>query len=159
MIERIVVPLDGSEHAEQALLTAEEIAATTGASITLVRIVEVVAPGEREPGMISYLDEHRVAAAQDYLEAAAAKLRLGRPVAHEVDLAADVSAGILGLVRAIAADLVIMTSHARSWPAAGALGSVAARLLAEAPCPVLVLGPGCLGHAIDGSVEAVACES
>ena len=40
MYTRIVVPLDGSDIAEQALATAEELVRLTGASLHLVRVVE-----------------------------------------------------------------------------------------------------------------------
>ena len=40
MYTRIVVPLDGSDIAEQALASAEDLARATGATLHLVRIVE-----------------------------------------------------------------------------------------------------------------------
>jgi nucleotide-binding universal stress UspA family protein len=141
MFTSIVVPLDGSEFAERALPVAAGLAQASGADIALVRVVEVLAPGEHEPGVISYLDEHRVIAAQDYINRAAAQLALGGPASTEAYLAANVPAGILARARDVGADLIVMTSHGRSWPEETSLGSTALTLLREAACPVLIIGP------------------
>lgn len=145
MFTKILVPLDGSAFAEGALSAAEALAQSTGADVALVRVVELVAPGEREPGVISYLDEHRIAAAQDYISGVAARLRLGRPVSAEAYLAADVPAGILARARDAGVDVIVMTSHGASGPVGSALGSVAAVLVRESTCPVLVIGPRAAG--------------
>jgi nucleotide-binding universal stress UspA family protein len=141
MIKQIVVPLDGSEFAERALPRADLLARETGAALALIRVVEVLAPGEREPGVISYLDEHRVAAAQDYI-AGAARRSHATNVTAEAYIAADVPAGIIARALDVGADLIVMTTHGASWPSMEGLGSVAARLVREAPCPVVVIGPG-----------------
>jgi len=141
MFAKILVPLDGSPFAEQALPVAGRLAATCGADVALVRVVELMAPGEREPGVVSYLDEHRIVAAQKYVEQAAAKVCLGRPVSAEAYLAHDIVTGIVARALDAGADLIVLTTHGQSWPAAGALGSVAAGLLRAVPCAVLVVGP------------------
>jgi nucleotide-binding universal stress UspA family protein len=141
MFKQILVPLDGSPFAERALPVATALATSTGASLALVRAVELLAPGDREPGVVSYLDEHRIAVAQDYIREKATATGLTRAVSGEAYLAADVAAGILARAADIGADLIVMTSHGASWPAGGALGGVAAALTREAQCPVLVVGP------------------
>jgi nucleotide-binding universal stress UspA family protein len=141
MFKRILVPLDGSAFSERALPVAEALASTSGAEVLLVRVVAVLAPGEAEPGVVSYLDEHRIAAAQDYVRDAAARLRLGRPVSAEAYLAADVAAGILARAADAGADLIVLTSHGASWPTGSVLGGVAAHLIRESAWPVLVIGP------------------
>lgn len=141
MFQRILVPLDGSAFSERALPVAEALAASCGADVLLVRVVEVLAPGDREPGVVSYLDEHRIAQAQDYLRDAAARLRLGRAVSAEAYLAPDAAAGILARALDAGVDVIVMTSHGASWPAATVLGGVAAKLTRESTCPLLVLGP------------------
>ncbi|MFN8557829.1 MAG: universal stress protein [Dehalococcoidia bacterium] len=141
MFARLVVPLDGSTFAERALPVAAALADAEGAELAVVRVVGLLAPGEHEPGVVSYLDEHRIAIAQDYVREAAATVRLGRPVSAEAYLAADVAAGILARAADLQADLIVMTSHGESWPVAGALGSVASHVVREANVPVLVIGP------------------
>jgi nucleotide-binding universal stress UspA family protein len=148
MFAKILVPLDGSAFAERALATAERLALSSGADICLVRVVDLLAPGEHEPGVVSYLDEHRIAVAQEYVTRTAARLRLGRLVSAEAYIAADVPAGILARAADAGVDLIVMTTHGASWPAEGALGSVASRLTREAACPLLVIGP----HAVQDTV-------
>jgi nucleotide-binding universal stress UspA family protein len=141
MFTKILVPLDGSAFAERAVPYAEALAAATGADLALVRVVEVLAPGDREPGVISYLDEGRIATAQDYVGRIAASRTLGKPVSAEAYLASDIGAGIIARAGDIGADVIVMTSHGASWPVGTVLGSVAARLTREATIPVLVIGP------------------
>lgn len=152
MFRRILVPLDGSAFAERALPYAEALAQATGADLALVRAVPVVAPGDGEPGIISYLDEHRILEAQEYVTRVAASLRLGRPVTAQAYLADNIADGILARARDIGADLIVLTSHGQSWPSADPLGGTAARLTQQADCPLLVLGP----HAIPRKPEASA---
>jgi nucleotide-binding universal stress UspA family protein len=141
MFRTILVPLDGSTFAEQALPVAHALAETCDARLALVRVVAVIAPGEHEPGVVSYLDEHRIAVAQEYIHQAAVRIGTRQPVTAEAYVAADVASGILMRARDIDADVIVMTAHGASWPEGGDLGSVATRLIRESPCPVLVIGP------------------
>ncbi len=154
MFKRILVPLDGSPFSERALPVAEALAASGGADVMLVRVVEVLAPGDGEPGVVSYLDEHRIARAQDYVRDASARLRLGRPVSAEAYLAPDIATGIMARALDAGADLIVMTSHGESWPAGTILGSVAAKLTRESTCPLLVIGPRTEVHATAGGDAA-----
>jgi nucleotide-binding universal stress UspA family protein len=155
MFRQILVPLDGSAFAERAIPVADALAASTGAALALVRVVEVVAPGDHEPGVVSYLDEHRITVAQEYVARMATATGLGRPVTGEAYLASDVAAGILARATDIGADVIVMTSHGESWPLGTALGSTAARLTREAACPLLVIGP----HIRVGADEALAVQA
>jgi nucleotide-binding universal stress UspA family protein len=150
MFNKILVPLDGSAFAERALPTAEALAASTGAELALVRAVPLVAPGEREPGIVSYLDERRIAEAQDYVTRMATALHIGRPVTAQAYLSDDIANGILARARDIGADVIVMTSHGESWPSVDPLGGTAARLTRQADCPLLVIGP----HAIPRETAA-----
>jgi nucleotide-binding universal stress UspA family protein len=141
MFRTVLVPLDGSAFAERALPVARALADFSGGSVALVRVVDVVAPGEHEPGVVSYLDEHRIAVAQEYIEQMATAIGTTRPVSAEAYLAADVPAGILMRALDIGADVLVMTSHGASWPTESILGGVAAHLVREAVCPVLIVGP------------------
>jgi len=141
MFKRILVPLDGSPFAERAIALAQEFVEAGDAEVSFVRIVPVMGPGEREPGLVSYLDDHRIRSAQEYVSRAASKLRAGRPLAAEARLAADAVEGILDCAAEVKADLILMTSHGESWPDVNRVGGTASRLIREAPLPVLVVGP------------------
>lgn len=140
MFRKILVPLDGSPFAERAIALAEAFAQAQDADVGLVRVVPDMGPGEREPGLVSYLDEHRIKTAREYLDRAASRLRLGRPVPVEARLAEDAVTGVLDRAREMQADLILMTSHGESWPDVNHIGGTAARLIREAPCPILVVG-------------------
>jgi nucleotide-binding universal stress UspA family protein len=49
VFKQILVPLDGSPFAERALAVVSALASSTGASLALVRVVEVLAQGDHEP--------------------------------------------------------------------------------------------------------------
>jgi nucleotide-binding universal stress UspA family protein len=104
-------------------------------------VVEVVAPGDHEPGVISYLDEHRIQVAQDYVTRLAAQLGMESPPSADACIAAGVAPAILTRAQEFGADLIVIASHGESWPAASALDSVAAQLTHGAKCPVLIIGP------------------
>lgn len=141
MFKQILVPLDGSAFAERAIPVATALAVSTGARLALVRVVVLLAPGEREPGVVSYLDEHRIAVAQDYITGKATATGMTSSVSGEAYLAADVAAGVLARAADIGADLIIMSSHGESWPSPTTFGSVASSVVRQAYCPVLVVGP------------------
>ena len=74
---RFLVPLDGSEFAEAALQPASELAATLGAELVLLRVVEPLVPlvaDETVYGSAFKIEEEH-AAAGEYLERVAAPLR------------------------------------------------------------------------------------
>jgi len=141
MFKRILVPLDGSAHAERVLPLAEALSLAWDAELALIRTVEVLAPGDREPGVISYLDEHRVATAQRYIEETAARLHSFHPVSAEAYLATDIASGVLGRAQELGTDLILMASHGAFGPLTGVMGGLAAHLTREARCPVLLIGP------------------
>lgn len=152
MFTHVLVPLDGSEFSERAIPVAQQLVAKTGGRLALVRVVEVVAPGEHEPGVISYLDEHRVAAAQEYMAKVALAVG-GADLTADTYLSHDAATGILARALDSGADAIVLTTHGTSWPAAGHLGSVAAHLIAESPIPVIVVGPTAMRAAEAGAVS------
>ena len=64
----------------------------------------------------------------------------GAPVELQVRLVEDVAAasGIVESAKELGADLIVMGSHGRSGIARLMLGSVAGRVVAESPIPVLI---------------------
>jgi nucleotide-binding universal stress UspA family protein len=140
---RIMVPLDGSNLAEEALPAAQTIAARLKAKL---RLVTAYSP-EPVPAIPwpdrSFGDsiESSGEAAEAYLERQlAGDAAVERSAVH--GLPTEV---LLEQIEVGAVDLVIMTSHGRSGFVRWALGSVADRLI-RGPVPVLVLHPGQAGH-------------
>ena len=135
MLTKILVPLDGSSLAEQALMPATELALTTGAHVLLVRVARShtlagVDPRERMGGAI--------AEAEAYL-AGVARVLGERGITTETSVPYGAAAdGIRDEARLRGADLIVMASHGRTAAGALVFGSVAEAVVAGSPVPVLV---------------------
>ena len=138
MVERILVPLDGSELAAQALPHARYLADELHARLLLLWVVETVSysgdPGEAMPALF---EVHEMA--QTYLERVAAQLRNnGRPVESHV-LSGTPAESILACADDRAVDLIVMSTHGRSGIGRWVYGSVADKVLRGARVPVLLI--------------------
>jgi nucleotide-binding universal stress UspA family protein len=143
MYKRIIVPLDGSELAEQAVPHAEELSQRLGAPLHLVRITDVHNPGQY--GAYLALDaagyteavESDEAEAKRYLENLGRALAArGLPVSVEhrhgrpaKELAALAQTG----------DLVVMATHGRGGLGRAFMGSVADEIVRHSIVPVLLV--------------------
>lgn len=139
---RILVPLDGSPFAEQALDFAVEIARRAGAELRLVRVHAPYISG-LEVADIDRRDDREVACSEvTYIESVARRISttLGRTVRGEL-LQGEVATAIAARADAWAADLVVMTTHARGAVARFWLGSIADRLLRSFNRPLLLIPP------------------
>ena len=145
MYERIVVPLDGSELAEKALPTAEDLAELTGAPLHLVRVVDLTRLdryGAYGGLAVEYAGFELVAGeerqvATEYLERMTAELTgRGRSVTTAI---VDGSAphALVGLTKP--SDVVVMASHGRTGLARWFLGSVAEEVVRHATVPVMLV--------------------
>jgi nucleotide-binding universal stress UspA family protein len=129
--ESVLVPLDGSSLAEQALGPAADLARLAGARCTLLR---VMAP--RQPA----LEEVPYAGALAYLEAVAGRLReQGLSVQTRVAVAARPARAILNEARE--GRVIALATHGRGGVPRVVLGSVADKVVRTAPGPVLVYRP------------------
>jgi nucleotide-binding universal stress UspA family protein len=139
--ERILVPLDGSRLAEEALPVAKLVAERLGSTLRLVRAVTPrTVPDELAGTITADVIESYELVAEEYLQEARLELETRRPVETRVVLgpAAEV---IVAEVREAPCDLVVMTSHGRHGFVRFAMGSVTERVLAASAAPVLVLKP------------------
>jgi len=139
---RILVPLDGSETAEQVLPYARLLAKGMGLPILLFQVLPPPSPAlvDAERGL--YLDRiltsHR-ARTLDYLETAAEPLRR-----EGVEVACEVAEGspaeeIVAEAERRPGTLVAMTTHGYNGVARWVLGSVAERVLRTTTTPLLLV--------------------
>ncbi len=136
-IEKIVVPLDGSELSEGALPVAVEIARQCGASLQLLRAVTALVPITPLALNVAYDDANRAAAAAaDAYLARAGEQAEGVPVTTSV-VRGHTSSAIIDA--AADADMVIMASHGRGGFMRFALGSVADAVTRGSAKPVMVV--------------------
>lgn len=139
MYRSLLVPLDGSAFAEEALPLALDLARRAGAEL---RLVSVAPPPRRH--LFSDKTTPQRAPWQEYLDRAAEGLR-GRspvPVRTTVLEGAGVARQISAHAQAAGADLVVMTTHGKSALSAFWLGSVTYELLHHLPLPALLVRPG-----------------
>jgi nucleotide-binding universal stress UspA family protein len=143
MYSRIVVPLDGSELAEEALVEATEMATLTKAPIHLVRIADVhsvqraVAAGTAfdYAGMATLIDDE-INEAKRYISEKSGELTgQGFSVTSNV-ITGPVSRAILDQLKS--GDLLIIASHGRTGITRWFLGSVAEEVVRHASVPVLL---------------------
>jgi nucleotide-binding universal stress UspA family protein len=143
MFKRILVPLDGSLRAEQALPIAARIARASGGSIHLLEVISpVIDYGggfALAPMMTGQVIESDMASANDYLKAVAAS-----EVLAGIQTTTEVAFGIPAqyiLARATPGeiDLIVLCSHGRTGFTRWALGSVAHTLAHESTVPALIL--------------------
>jgi nucleotide-binding universal stress UspA family protein len=147
-ITRLLVPLDGSTLAEQALPLATLLAERTGAELVLLQSLAWVQQAFYDPYgygaalTIDTLIEEGQASAHQYLDAVREPLvERGLKVVTIVRLEAAAEA-ILTTVEEQQADLIVMSTHGRSGLGRWTLGSVADRVLRGAARPILLVRAG-----------------
>jgi nucleotide-binding universal stress UspA family protein len=147
LFNRVLIPLDGSEQAEQILGPALELGGLAQAEYTLLRAVEPFAlvgyaPLAQASRLDVRLSQEVLAQAQQDLDRVAERLRAEGQVAHTRALFAEQLAPmILDEARSQQADLIAMTTHGRSGLARLLLGSVADKVLRGSTLPMLVQRP------------------
>ncbi|HLF76604.1 MAG TPA: universal stress protein [Dehalococcoidia bacterium] len=140
-VERITVPLDGSELASEALPVARAFAEKLNARLRLVRAIESLSTLEADSigGLAADVVGSLEITARLYLEEAKLELGTRQPVETEV-LTGPPAPTLLFDLKQNRPDLVIMTSHGRHGFIRWALGSVTDRII-RGSVPVLVLRP------------------
>jgi nucleotide-binding universal stress UspA family protein len=158
MFTRIVVPLDGSSLAEQALPSAEEMAWIKGTPITLIQVIDLNRLDhyglEEFVGADGLAEQLEVAerAAREYLNSisdglqelgitATISIRCGDPTRELVEATEQ-------------GDLIVMATHGRGGVMRALLGSVAESVARRSPVPVLLVRAK--SDAVPANTEAIA---
>lgn len=134
--EKVVVPLDFSDLAWQAVERAVEIAGDP----TRVHVVHVLAPlSTMEPGVVygTITDESRTRHSGKRLREKLHERGFGDVVSHV--MIGNAGRQIAAYAEHEKADLIVIPSHGRGFVRNLLLGSVAERVVRLAHCPVLVL--------------------
>ncbi len=153
MFKNILIALDGSELAEQALPMARDLARPSNANIHLIQVVsrqpefEAVRGGEQygiqamelERDLAHRLVESQIARAKAYLDGVAGQLKSeGFEAEATIGEGATVE-NIVGYSREHSVDLVVMSSHGYGGIKRLLLGSVTDGVIRSCEAPVLVL--------------------
>jgi len=145
-LETVILPLDGSALAEQALPHAVALARALGLKVTLVRVIPPPGqyyidiayppglhddlPRQVEQEAVDYLAQVRQKLSQEGVSTVQRHLMRGHPATAIVDFAQEVQH-----------NLVAMTTHGRSGVGRWVLGSVTDRVVQHSGGPVLVIRP------------------
>lgn len=144
-IRPILLPLDGSEVAEQALPVAAYLARQAGVALHLVTVEEPLSPlvaATEYGGQAAELLEEDKARLTEYLQhARAAAEAAGAPAVDTTLLHGGASVALAEQITGSRIGLVVMTTHGRTGISRFWLGSVADRLLRTVSVPVLLLRP------------------
>jgi nucleotide-binding universal stress UspA family protein len=145
MFRTVVVPLDGSPFAEQALPHALGIVRRAGATLDLVHVHVLDVSADHKVARYSYdpvIDKEHQRDEQLYLESMAKSLATATPVPWTAAVVSGLdSEGILERVQDRKADLIVMTTHGRGPLGRFFLGGVADELIRQAAVPVLLVRP------------------
>lgn len=142
MFHKILVPLDGSELAEKALPLAVALAQGLDGELRLVRMVPYFAVMAADPLLYDEINRLSEEEALAYLRSVAQRLPDDVPatVLAEIGSAAE---GVLEQAREQEADLIVISSHGRSGLNRWVFGSVAERVLSQAPVPAIIVNSRC----------------
>jgi nucleotide-binding universal stress UspA family protein len=143
MLKRVLVPLDGSARAEQALPVAARLAQTVGGTVVLLRVVtipnEFVTYVTLEPDATQTVINAALEEAGNYLKSLAGSDSLQGIHTETEVLLGQAAAAMLSVANSHHIDLIVLCSHGYTGMTRWILGSVAEKVSQLAPVPVLVL--------------------
>jgi nucleotide-binding universal stress UspA family protein len=148
MLQRILVPLDGTPLAEEALPLAAQLARVTSTELFLLKIVtqssqsSIVPVGP--PFLMERVREADLAAARTYLAQVITYEHLDGIRVHAEAWEGSPVQSILHYAQIRQVDLVVMRSHGDVGLKRWLLGSVAQQFIRHSPIPVLILRSGSL---------------
>ena len=145
-LKTILLPTDGSECSRKAMLYALSFAQQYGAQVLTLHVIDQRRERQPEQSYIEMdlgtgpttqrgLEEAGRRALQEVADAAT---KVG--VAVETRLVTGIpSEDIVRIAKELSVDLIIMGTHGRTGVSHALLGSVAEKVVQQAPCPVLVV--------------------
>lgn len=155
MLKHILLPLDGSPLAEQALAYARDILAPDG-RLTIVCAVDLpeLVPNSFYPmvsasvgglatdekGRYTYNPQDLIRMAQAYIDQIVTPLR--NTTAYEIETIIEIDEPaelIVKTAKVQHVDAIVMSTHGRSGLSRWLFGSVTTKILNAAPCPVFVI--------------------
>lgn len=163
MLKHILIPLDGSDLAEQALEKAYDVL-PSGGKITLINVIEPLvdyayAMGEVPVFMVKtnagremIADEPGYKEAEDYLKRIGLRLKAkGYCVSTAIDVG-DPAICIVDRARLQGVDAIVMSTHGRTGLSRLLFGSVTQAVISRMPCPTFIV-PGFIRETIDEPLE------
>jgi nucleotide-binding universal stress UspA family protein len=142
-IRTILAPTDFSSHSENAVRYACGLAERLGAELHLLHVLSEFVPTGPDPLLTPVLppEYYRESEAQSRSELETLlQPSWGRPPTVQLAVRWESPVeGIVAYAREAAIDLIVIATHGRTGLSHVLLGSVAERIVREAPCPVLTI--------------------
>lgn len=149
MFTKILVATDLGKASREAVTAAAQFAREQRASLYVLNVVPdpMTQPWTAEAYGIDLprLTEDLRQGALAELNRLAASIKPELPVVRADVLVGAPASAIIGYAREQGVDLIVMGTHGRGPVRRAFLGSVADRVLREAPCPVLIVRPAVAG--------------
>lgn len=143
MFKHILIPVDGSVSAAQAVDKAAGLAQAFGSRLTLVTVIDSYPftgiGGDFAFGQMEYLEVASANATAALSQAQAQLQSHGLSCEKHVIEEHVIHEGILETAKQLGVDLIVMGSHGRHGLEKLLLGSVATRVLGRSPVPVLLV--------------------
>ena len=143
MTRRVLHPSDFTSFSRAAFRTAIEMTKLHRAELLVVHVLSPIVPVPGDayiaPKMYDDLASSARAFAQKELDKLLAQSKKGRVRARGFLLEGPAHEEIIRFARARRVDLIVMGTHGRRGLAKFFVGSVADRVVASAPCPVLTV--------------------
>jgi len=139
MYKRILLPLDGSALAEQALPHAIIQAERCQAELVLLKVLEPLQIHGLVKPSIEWVEENTTTLAREYLERIAAKVKADGIPVQVTTIKGHTPVEIVRFAEANEVDLIVMCTRGHSGFSRWLLGSVADRVVRGASVPVLLV--------------------
>ena len=136
----ILVAVDGSDHAFDAVRVASRLATALSARLTLMTVYHAPSDALGEPNYSHALGQALGEAQRILEEAKAVAVNAGAPEPRVEWMAGVPAETIVQTVRAGDYDLVVVGTHGRGRLGTALMGSVSSAVTAHAGRPVLVVG-------------------
>ncbi len=138
MFQKILLAVDGSEHALKAAVVAGEMSRAMQADLRVVTVYDSIPPYLQEPGLQQAMDE-RFARSEEVLREALAAIGKTPCVLETEQLEGPVAEAVLSAVEARPVDLIVMGARGLGRLQGLLLGSQSQKVVAHAPCPVMLI--------------------
>ncbi|GAB4540461.1 MAG: universal stress protein [Anaerolineales bacterium] len=139
MFEKILLAVDGSEHALHAARVAADLACTVKAQeFRVVTSYDFIPPYLGEPNL-QYAIDARLNAANEILAEAVQALGNIPCEIHTEVIEGSAAEAIIEVANTRKSDVIVMGSRGLGKLAGLLLGSTSQKVVAHAPCPVLIV--------------------
>ena len=139
MFEKILLAVDGSEHALHAASKAAELARTMNSKeLRIVVSYDAIPLYLGEPNMQIAID-NRLREAKAVLKRATEEVGQVPCEIHTELIEGDAAEAIIDIARTRASEVIVMGSRGLGGLAGLLLGSTSQKVVAHAPCPVLIV--------------------